>query len=453
MAGFTRSDISDFLKQIPGVTAQTKILVAVSGGIDSMVLTHALLTCGYHIGMAHVNFLLRGAESDGDEQFVLQQAALSSTPVFHMRADAASIAKQKGQSIEEAARHIRYDWLEQIRVENSYDVIATAHHLNDHAETMLMHLTTGTGLQGMQGIRVRNGNVIRPLLFATKAQIISYASQHEVPYRIDASNNSDQYLRNKFRLQLIPILQEVNPQFLHTMATNAKHFSEEHLLAQERAKQLIDRWERINGSIISIPIKPLRTHPAAETLMHTWLSPYGFNGAQIHELATQDFTSGKQLLSPTHRIIIDRKHFLLTSRDNAIADIISIEKGDKKIVYPAGILEVEHMPMHPDIRINSIADVLHIDADLVEWPLALRIWRKGDYLYPLGMHKKNSNKPGKKKVSDVLSDARVSIPLKERTFVLTNKDHIIWILGIRSDDRFKVSRKTTNIIKIKMLPD
>lgn len=442
-----------FLHILPGFTQQARILLAVSGGVDSVVMTYLLASANYTIGIAHVNFQLRDGDAEKDEAFVKNLATSLNVPFFTTSVDTKKYASANKLSIEEAARNIRYQWLEEIRIQNSYDFIATAHHLNDHAETMLMHLTSGTGLQGMHGIRARNGNIIRPLLFATREQIETYASEHQLTFCTDVTNNSDVYLRNAFRKQVIPFLQQTNPSFLQTMATNAQHFREAHLLADERAVMLLHKWLKTTPTAISLPIKPITNHPAASTLLHTWLAPFGFTHAQITELATQQHVSGKQFLTNTHRLIVDRKHFLLTSYPQVNANIQIIENPSGSYHIKNGKLKIEKMAMHPNINLQASNNIAYFDADKIEFPLTLRVWQKGDYMYPLGLFKKGKTKPGKKKISDILTDARIAIPEKENTFVLCSGEYILWLIGIRSDERFRVSNNTTNVLKISMLPD
>lgn len=427
-----------------------KVLLAVSGGVDSMVMWDLFKRTDCVIGIAHMHFGLREKEADRDQLFVEEQAKVSLTPVYSTQRDTRAYAAAHGISIETAARALRYTWLESIRQQEGYDFIATGHHADDDAETMLMHLTRGTGVKGMGGIPVRNGHVIRPLLFATRQEIYTYARTHQIPFVEDSTNSDTQITRNHFRHAVIPQLEKINPAFTHTMQENAIHFREAAVLMQERVDQLLSKWVRQIGDTMHVLQKPLCAHPAAATLLYHWLGPYGFQAEQCKQILRAAGHSGKQFLSVDYRLITTRTEFILVHQEASAIQTQYIDTDVTSIHAGPFTLQFRTLPFASGMSLDTAADMAQFDLALLQWPLMIRPWQKGDYMYPYGVYKSGTNKPGKKKLSDLFTDAKYHLLDKERAVVLCSGEHILWVPGLRQDARFIVSKKTTKVLRVQV---
>ncbi len=422
----------------PGET----VLVAVSGGSDSMVLADLFLKSKISFAVAHCNFGLRGQASDLDEQLVRDWCALHAvrfhTILFDTRAK--SIEWKKGT--QETARELRYQWFEEIRQQHGYAKIVTAHHANDNLETLLINLFRGTGISGLHGIRPVNGRIIRPLLFAGKELIAEYTLTHNIPYRDDASNESDDYLRNAIRHNVIPEVQKLFPGVVGNVAGSIIHFSESELLynqaIEKERKTLIEQ----RGRDWYIPVLKLRHRQPLATIVYELLHPFGFSSAQVPDvIALLSAQTGHYILSPSHRIIRNRDFLVITTIPSAAADLILIESVPCTVnagsyVYKCSIQD------KPEV-VPAGKDEAWLDMTDIKFPLILRKWRNGDYLYPLGMKMK------KKKVSRLLIDEKISLPGKEEIRILECNKKIAWVSGIRIDERFKIKNTTTKVLVVK----
>lgn len=422
-------------------TNTAPVLLAVSGGIDSMVMCHLFLSAGVHFAVGHCNFQLRGADADKDEQLVKDWCAEHNVTFHNTRFDTQAKVEEWKKGIQETARILRYDWLEQIRKENKYRYIATAHHANDNAETLLMHLFKGTGISGLHGIPVQNGNIIRPLLFAPKNDITAYAQVHNVPYRNDASNASDKYLRNQVRLNVLPAIEEAFPNVIDNLNNSIQRFTEaEELynkaLDQERKKILEKR-----GNDLYIPIKKLKLREPLSTICYELFAPYGFTPAQVpHIIDLFHAESGHFMLSPTHRIIKDRDFLIITTLAADETDMIPVD--DIPATINAGGHTFRFSYEKKPATIPTDSNTALIDVTKLEQPLLLRRWRQGDYFYPLGMGMK------KKKLSRYFVDQKLPIHEKENIWVLESNKRIVWLAGHRLDERFKLKPSTEKVLKI-----
>lgn len=426
------------------------VLLAVSGGVDSVVMTNLFKTAGLKFGIAHCNFQLRGSASDEDANFVKQLAEGLDVPFYSESFETKEYQKLHGVSLEEAARELRYKWLEEIRSAFNYQLIATAHHLNDSIETVLINLVKGTGINGMRGVPVKNGFIIRPMLFATREQIESYAQKNQLAYRVDATNAENIFIRNKIRNQVIPLLKEINPSLEETFAANMKHFADAASIYSRQVQLKLKKIIQHRGVDEYIAISALQHLPEAAGYLHAYLQPCGFNEAQVKQIMSCFGKSGKIISSKTHRVIVDRKYLILTSAEGSLAETMLIEKKDRTIICNDVRMQFDYSKYTPGMKLNSSNDIAYFDADTLEFPLLLRRWQKGDYLYPLGMKKKNSDKPGKKKVSDLLTDLKVDLLQKEKTMVLVSGEKIIWVAGVRQDHRMSVQPKTKQLLKVKL---
>lgn len=419
-----------------------KFLLAVSGGIDSMVLCHLFENWKVPFAMAHVNFKLRGEESEGDEVFVRNHALQNEIPFFLHSADTEKIAAEKKQSIQMAAREIRYEFLRELAKKNGYDYIVTAHHLNDQVETFFLNLTRGSGIDGFCAMKDLDGNLFRPLLTFTREEIEQYARLHSINWREDSSNSSDKYSRNKIRHQVIPLLQELNPSLIETIGKdiailkNVRDIHNDFIRAQRDVLLVKTEYG------FEIELKKLQQTNYPLHVLFEILQPFHFNyevAESILRHAEDD--SGKKFFSHSHRIINHRGVLVITKILPSELPYYSIEDYKKELTEPIRLRFTE-LPGSSEIVKDPM--IAFFDADKIKSPLALRKWHKGDSFFPFGMK-------GKKKLSDFFIDLKLSLVEKENTWLLTSEDQIIWVIGRRIDDRYKVTSATSSILKIEWL--
>ena len=419
-----------------------KVLVAVSGGIDSMVLLHLFEQSGFEYGLVHCNFHLRGDESDGDEQFVREVAGEHGIPAFFTDFETEEYARLSGISIEMAARKLRYDYFEEIRRQHAYDMIATAHHRDDLIETFFMNLSRKTGIRGLTGIKEKSGNIIRPLLFAGREEIEQYAAKHYLEYREDSSNDEVVYQRNFIRHKILPLFTELNPAFRKNLLTSISHLKEaeqvyDHFLNKERKKVV-----KTEEKQVLIQIEKLKALTFPKLVLLEILSQYNFNPSVADDVYNSlDNTSGKQFFSRTHRVVKDREYLYISEAREEEDKLYYIEKDDMELFEPFDI--TIEKPDANDFRISRDKNVACIDLEKIDFPLLIRKWKQGDYFQPLGMK-------GMKKLSDYFIDEKVPLHEKENTWLLCSGKKIVWIMGQRLDDRFKISPATNKILKIRL---
>jgi tRNA(Ile)-lysidine synthase len=422
-----------------------KVLLAVSGGMDSMVLAHLLLSSGISFSMGHVNYQLRGAESDADEALVKAWAEQYYVPFYATRFETDKIAAEWKKGIQETARILRYEWLEGIRADNNYTCIATAHHANDNVETVLMNLFKGTGISGMKGIPEHTSTIVRPLLWATRAEIDAYAIQEEIPYREDASNATDKYLLNTVRHHIIPAVEACFPNGVAQASSTIERLVEGEQIYRTAINQQLLKLTEQRGKDVYVPIRKLLLQPYRQTLVYEWLTPFGFTAAQMPEvmqLVTSE--SGHYMASDTHRVIKDREFLILTTLALGGTDIINIDSFPVRINVEGYDITCNVIPKPQSLSADSMT--AFIAADKLELPLLLRKWRTGDYFYPLGMGMK------KKKLSKFFVDQKVPIHVKEQIWVLESNKRIVWVTGMRLDERFKVTDHTKEVLQVVMQP-
>lgn len=420
-----------------------KLLLAISGGMDSMVLAHLCKELNFSFGLAHCNFTLRGSDADGDEQHVKDWGALYQIPVHTTKFATASIAEAQKMGIQETARKLRYEWLESIRKEYDYQWIVTAHHANDNAETFLMNLFKGTGIQGLHGIPVKNGKIIRPLLFATRADIEAYVQTQQIPFREDKSNAEDKYLRNAVRHHIIPEIEKLFPNVVSQLRDNILRFADAEQLYHKAVQQEFKKLVQQRGQDLYIPVLKLKRLPYASSLCHELCASYGFSSAQIAQiLELLDSSSGRQIHSPTHRIIRDRDFLILTSQDVTHTDFITIQEYPFQIPIGNQILcgKVSGVPK----QFTDNPTSAYFDLSTIQLPLILRTWKMGDYFYPLGMGMK------KKKLSRFFIDQKIPLHHKDKIWVLASGNRIFWVVGYRIDERFKVKPHTSQVLKVEL---
>jgi len=419
-----------------------KILVAVSGGIDSIVLCSLFKQQQLNFAIGHCNFKLRGQASDGDEKFVQQFAEKLKVPFHSIAFETEKIAQQKKQSIQVAARELRYNWFEKIKSEQNYDFIATAHHLSDSIETVFYNFTKGCGIRGLHGILPKNGKIIRPLLFATKKDIEEFAQKNNLKWREDASNATDKYARNKIRHHIIPLLKELNPAFEKTAHKNIERIRETEAVYDFAIQILKDQIIEKKGEAISINIQKLLESPAPQTILFEILRPFQFNNLQIEQIlqcidSQNNTSSGKMFFNEEYCLLVDRDFLFLNKKKQQRKEEILIHKTDAKIVLSNEILKVQIINEKPNSFSKEKNEAV-LDLDKLNFPLILRKWKIGDTFQPFGMQGKHQ------KVSDFFSNNKLSRFEKEAVWILESKGEIVWIVGLRMDERFKLTNKTKN---------
>jgi len=421
------------------------ILLTVSGGIDSIVMCELFHQAGLKFGIAHCNFQLRAEESDTDELFVEELAEKYNVQFHSVSFDTSAFAKKNKLSIQVAARKLRYDWFEEIRTQFDYNYIATAHHQDDSIETFFINLIRGTGIAGLHGILPKQNNIIRPLLFTNKKEIELFAKKNKLKFREDSSNASDKYVRNKIRHRLIPLLKELNPNIHKTIADDIQRLSETEKVYKKEIRNKRSKIITEDKNGIRISIKALKKLNPIAPYLFEFLYPLGFNSTTVDEIIESlNKQSGKQFFSATHRLIKDRDCLIIESRHQAQesrqtkASHFIIKKSQKSLTVDGVKLNFKSISKTKNYQLQTTNESANIDFDRLQFPIEIRRWEKGDVFYPLGMNRK-------KKLSDFFIDKKLSIPEKENTWVLTSKKEIVWVIGMRLDNRYKVTDKTKKI--------
>ena len=443
-----------FIKQQNLFQSKDKLLLAVSGGVDSVVLCELCKHAGYDFTIAHCNFQLRGAESERDENFVKELGKKYEVEVLIKKFETEKYATENKLSIQVAARELRYSWFNELLADLKISSkssgskippwgvggLLTAHHANDNIETLLMNFFKGTGINGLHGILPKQGNIIRPLLFAKKEELNQFATENNLSFVEDSSNALDKYTRNYFRNQLIPDLQKVFPQVEDNLLDNIERFGEIEMLYRQAVnlekKKLLEK----KGNEIHIPVLKLLKTAALNTMLYQIIKEYGFTAHQTNEVAgLLKSETGKYISSTTHRIIKNRNWLIIAPNKTTDAENIFIEETDKHIKFQQGEISLELLSTtnHKPQTTNLTAQ---LNAAEIKFPLLLRKWKTGDYFYPLGMKKK-------KKLNRFLIDQKLSLSAKENIWVLESGQRIIWVVDNRIDERFKVAEKTTSILR------
>ena len=432
--------LEDFRKRIDlnlDILRGSKLLLAISGGLDSVVLTHLCHQLKLKISLAHCNFNLRAAESDADETFVLQLAEDLELEVFVECFETETYAEDAGISIQMAARELRYNWFFELAEQLHFDYILTAHHADDNLETFLINLTRGTGLEGLTGIPEVSGKLVRPLLPFSRESLEAYAAKEHIQWQEDSSNATNKYLRNKLRHDIIPTLKEMNPQLLQNFQTTISNLQDSQDLIEDAVVKIQKKIARVEDDQLKLDIKKLKRLSNPKAYLYQLLKDFNFT-AWNDVVNLLDAQSGKQVFSSTHRLLKDRDFLLLCDIDH-ISDnsVISILKNDKEVKSSFGTLIFDHT----DAISETSKHIIYADADQLKYPLTIRKWHEGDVFYPLGMK-------GKKKLSKYFKDEKLSLIDKEHVRILFSGEAVVWVIGRRADERFKVTEHTTNILKI-----
>ncbi len=418
-----------------------KVLLATSGGIDSMVMVHLFQQMDFNIAIAHCNFQLRGLESFEDQNFVQEYASNNNIPFFFTQFDTNSFAEDYKISTQVAARELRYSWFYEILEQEQYDYILTAHHTDDALETFIINLSRGTGIEGLIGIPEQNDRVVRPLLAFSQVEITRYAQENNVKWREDSSNATDKYLRNKIRHQVVPLLKEINPNFLSSFLKTQTYLQEAHVMMEDAAIMIYQQVANQEEDTIYIDVNKLKQLPNYKSYLYQWLKEFEFTAwDDIYTLVESQ--SGKFVLASEYRLLKDRD-FLILSPLNFVntKEEYKIEKGLHKIISPIHL----SFQLVEQLSIEN-ENTIFVDADKLQYPLVLRRWREGDVFQPLGMGGKS------KKASKFFKDEKMSLLDKEKSWILCSNETILWILSLRQDERFKIEPITKNILKIELRP-
>ena len=415
------------------------LLLATSGGLDSMVMVDLFHKLPFEIAIAHCNFQLRGLESFEDQKFIQDYAKTNEIKLFLTQFDTEAFANDYKLSIQVAARDLRYNWFYEILETENYDYILTAHHADDNLETFLIHLVRGTGIDGLTGIPSQNGKVIRPLLIFSRSEIEQYAGDNAIEWREDSSNASDKYLRNKIRHNLVPILKELNPEFLSSFHKTQTYLQESRAMVDDASILVYQQVAKEKGTEIHFDLKQVKKLPNYRTYLYHWFNDYGFSAWEdIYDLV--DGQSGKQVFSSEFRLLKNRDFLILSplnSQDEN--EEYFINKNQKEVNVPLNLTFCKVVDK------NLVSNTcIFVDEDKLWYPLVLRRWKDGDTFQPAGMNGES------KKVSKFFKDEKFSLIEKEKAWLLCADKEIVWIVGKRQDERFKTNNSTKNILKIQL---
>lgn len=414
-----------------------KLLLAVSGGIDSMVMVDLFRKANANFAIAHCNFQLRSAESDADEVFLETFAQTNNIPFFSIRFDTKTFAEDFKLSTQMAARELRYKWFHELLKTKGYDFLLTAHHADDNLETFLINLSRGTGIEGLTGIPKQVGTVVRPLLDFSRNEIEEYANENRLQWREDSSNASDKYLRNKIRHDVVPLLKTLNPELLSAFQKTQHYLRQTQTMAEDAAILVYQQVAQNADGDIHFNIGKLKKLPNYRSYLYQWLREYGFTAwDDIYDLAESQ--SGKQVFAPRFRLLKSRHFLILSPLAEVDSDqIFEIGQDRQDVNFPI------------KLSICKVADIseaknntIFVDAEKIQFPLTLRRWNEGDVFQPFGMNGQS------KKVSKFFKDEKLALTEKEKVWLLCSAGQIVWIVGIRADERFKITNTTNQILKI-----
>lgn len=434
---------------------KNKIIVAVSGGLDSMVLLQFLQQLDIDIVVAHCNFKLRNEESDADEVFVKESVSAlknARVQIETISFETEKYAQEHKISIQEAARDLRYEWFEVLRKKHQADWIATAHHLNDNTETLIYNLTKGTGIKGLRGMLPKNGKIIRPLLEISRNEIEQFAQENNIAFREDSSNSSLKYKRNFIRNKVVPDLETINPNFEKTQRNHFQRFLDIELFYTEMvAKYKKELFEKKNDDYF-LSILKLQKIKGYKTLLFEMLNTYGFNFNQVEDiLESLNHTESKVIYAEQYRVLKTRKHLVLSDLSIEKQNFFEINEKTTAVKLPNNeLLQIHVKPFEKLTKMSSKAHYAYLDMDLLVFPLVLRRWKEGDYFYPFGMYSP-AGKAKKKKLKKYFADIKFSLIEKENTWILASGDKIVSILNQRIDDRFKVTENTKKVFQVKFV--
>lgn len=436
--------VKNYIKEEALFTSSDKILVALSGGADSVALLRILLQLGYNCVAAHCNFHLRGEESNHDERFVRELCSELEIPLSVIDFDTIRYAKGYHISIEMAARELRYDWFEKMRIKTGSAFVAVAHHKDDSVETFLLNLIRGAGINGLCGIHPKNGYIVRPLLSLKRTEVLTYLSDIQQDYVTDSTNLQDEYTRNKIRLNILPVMEEINPSVIDTITETSLRLTEVACIYKEKIDEGKTRVLDNKG----INIKELLAETSPKSLLFEILNPLGFNSKQIEQIyVSTSGQAGKVFISDSYKVVKDRDYLLIQKTDSLSKEekkeITIYNKGNYTIISDKE-LQIEKVSICGNFIIKKDKNTAFLDADKIQFPLTLRKWKAGDSFIPFGMK-------GRKKISDYLTDRKFSLLDKDNVYVLCSGEKIIWVVGERSDNRFRIDEKTKEVLLLRVI--
>ena len=434
-----RDVVRAYIDKYQLLTVGKPVLVGVSGGADSIALLTVLVELGYSCIVGHCNFHLRGEESMRDEHFTETYARKLGLPFVKVDFNTRDYAAEHHLSVEMAARELRYAWFEEMRCVHDAQAIAVAHHRDDNVETVLMNLIRGSGIRGMSGIRPKNGFVVRPLLSVTRQEILQWLSERQLEYVTDSTNLSAAYTRNFIRLRVLPLLETINPSVRAAINRTAEHLAETESLF---AYVMADARKRVFEAENRLSIKALMQYPSPKTVLFELLKAFHFTPSSVDEIfLSLNKESGKLFFSSSHRLVKDRDCLLLSPLAAA---------GEKEVYFLTGEegcwsgpidLAFSRIVRTEELHIQKDKDIAYFDLGKLKFPLVLRHWQQGDWFVPFGMQ-------GRKKLSDYFSDKKFSRLEKEQVWLLCSGDEVIWIVGERSDNRFRVECATKRCLVV-----
>jgi tRNA(Ile)-lysidine synthase len=430
------------------INRQKPTLLAVSGGLDSMVMMHLYHRAGFPFAVAHCNFQLRGDESAADEKFVRKEARYLKAEIYVRKFETKRIAARHQLSIQAAARQLRYRFFGELCKRHGYDYCATAHHADDNAETFFIHLLRGTGITGESGIPVKQNCFVRPLLFASRNDLEEYAREFKIDWREDASNAADHYLRNRIRHHLMPVLDAISPSYRQVIERHIENMQGAAVLYKEYVEALRQQYVKTVKNLVMIDREFLAAHPAGFTLTFEFLHPYGFNRQTCFDIyRSLQSTPGKKFYSQTHQLITDRQYLMAKSAKAKASNHYEIKEDWHQFNWEAGSLAFRKIHLTFDLKEKIMSggytdpNVIWVDSSRLKYPLTLRKWQKGDEFHPLGMK-------GRKKLSDLFTDLKLSAAAKENAWLLVSGDRIMWVIGIRQEHSFRITPDTSACIEI-----
>ncbi len=418
-----------------------KLLLAVSGGLDSMVLLQLFKQLHFEIGVAHCNFKLRDKESDADAVFVETYAKNFKIPFFSKTFDTKNFATSHKISIQVAARKLRYDWFYQLLETHKFDYVLTAHHADDAIETFLINLTRGTGLEGFTGIPAQNNKIIRPLLIFSRVEIEDFAKKNNLKWREDSSNASDKYIRNKIRLNVIPVLKSINPNFVVSFEKTQQHLQQSQSLIQNSVQDFYKKVATHQNDDIYFDVNELQKKPNYKAYLYQWLKEYGFDAwDDIYKLPMAQ--TGKQVFATDYCLLKNRTFLILTSlKTEENQTFFEIESFTQNVNFP---IKLSFCKVN-DV-LNASNTTIFVDEEKLSFPLVLRRWEEGDFFQPIGMNGQS------KKISKFFKDIKLSLLEKQNVWLLCHNNQIVWVVGFRQDERFKANKNTKNTLQIQFIP-
>ena len=418
-----------------------KLLIAISGGVDSVVLAHLCSQLNLNFSLCHCNFNLRGQESNDDKAYVKELAKNLKVPVYTTSFETEKYATKNKVSIQVAARELRYAWFYELLEKKDYEYVLTAHNTNDNLETFIINLTRGSGLEGFTGIPPINNKAVRPLLAFSRDDITLFAIKNEIDWREDKSNASIKYIRNKVRHKVIPILKEINPHVLESFQNTLEYLNESQSIINDATKNISQKIVSYEHNLLKLNCKKLNELPNKKAYLYQLLHTFGFTAwNDVVDLVSGQ--PGKQVFSKTHRLLKDRNFLILTTTNESLTEKgpFLIKETSAEISHPIKLTILNTADSTPENKHQII-----INKDLVTYPLSLKKWRHGDAMHPTGM-------TGSKKISQLFKDKKLSLLDKEKIWLLADaKDHIIWVIGLRQDRRFTADKTATNRLKISFI--